>query len=456
MGRPSHTRALGIWMNGVRVGTWHFKNGKSELTYDRDWVSSEAGRPLSLSLPMPMDDISLKGDAVGNYFDNLLPDSQPIRQRLHSRFVTKSEGAFDLLTAIGRDCVGAVQLLPIDQPPPDIKTIDAKPLTESEIARCLRGVITPPKSGLRNPDDDDDYFRISIAGAQEKSAFTWHHEKWSHPCGATPTTHIFKLPLGLVGNRRADMRTSIENEWLCAELLYEYGLPVARSQIEQFEDQKVLIVPRFDRRISQNGGYWLRLPQEDFCQALGRHSSQKYESDGGPGILDIANILQTSENVEQDLKTILQAQIVFWLLAATDGHAKNFSIQILPRGRFKLTPLYDVLSAWPVIGAGPEQLDYQKLKLAMAVRGKSPHYRLRDIQYRHFIETAQRCGYSGNHAQLVDEVITVTSTAIHNVGSRLPTNFPYEIFEKITQGMLSCAARLTRERQISLQNLSTS
>ena len=108
MGRKSHSRSLSVWTNGERVGTWTLPTrGDIEFTYDAGWMSSPGGRPLSLSLPYT-DEQALKGERVQNFFDNLLPDSDAIRKRLATRFKTQTTGAFDLLQAIGRDCVGAV------------------------------------------------------------------------------------------------------------------------------------------------------------------------------------------------------------------------------------------------------------------------------------------------------------------------------------------------------------
>jgi serine/threonine-protein kinase HipA len=90
------------------------------------------------------------------------------------------------------------------------------------------------------------------------------------PLGATPTTHIIKLPLGLVGNMRADMRTSVYNEWLCLKLMGALGFDVAQADLASFADHPpVLVVERFDRKPHPSGKWILRLPQEDFCQALG-------------------------------------------------------------------------------------------------------------------------------------------------------------------------------------------
>lgn len=288
----------------------------------------------------------------------------------------------------------------------------------------------------------DDDFRISIAGAQEKTALLWHEGKWCRPLGATPTTHIFKLPLGLVGNRQANMRTSVENEWLCSQILRHFSLPVASCEIGQFEDQKALIVERFDRRRSTDG-YWLRIPQEDFCQATGTPPGAKYETDGGPGVIDIASVLRTSENAQEDLTTLLKAQLLFWLMAATDGHAKNFSIFLLPGGRHRLTPLYDVLSVWPVTGRGPNQLDENRLRLAMSVRGKNKHYRLRDIQRRHFNHMARACGFGKNMENIIAEVLLDLPRVFSSAESILPTGFPEDVFIAIKSGMQRSAIRLS-------------
>lgn len=196
MAHRSQQRLLGLWANGLRVGTWQAAaNGEDRLTYDPAWLASSQGRPLSLSLPFTINNAPLRGPQVRHYFDNLLPDSDVIRRRLQARFRTSSTDAFDLLTAIGRDCVGAIQLLPEGEEPEDVFDIQAHPLNEGEIAKALRvAAAAPLVLGQHQASDDD--FRISLAGAQEKTAFLWHQGQWCRPVGSTPTTHIFKLPLG--------------------------------------------------------------------------------------------------------------------------------------------------------------------------------------------------------------------------------------------------------------------
>ena len=411
-----------------------------ELSYDASWVASKEARPLSLSLPINLDAEPLRGDKVGFFFDNLLPDSDAIRQRVRSRFHTRSADAFDLLEAIGRDCVGALQLLPEGKNPEGVTAISATPLSESAVEKLLLGTVSEPMPG--RVDDDD--FRISIAGAQEKTALTWHRSRWCKPHGSTPTTHIFKLPLGLVGGRQMDMRSSLENEWLCARLLAEFGVPVASCDVKQFGSAKALVVTRFDRVLHSSGSHWLRLPQEDFCQATGTPNWSKYEADGGPGLTDIARVLQGSESRDDDLATVLRAQLLFWMLAATDGHAKNFSIRLLAQGRFRLTPLYDVLSAWPITGSRHNQVHLKKLRLAMALRGTNKHYRVAEIDRRHFNVTARQCGVGADMESIIVDVVARTPAVIEKVGARLPKGFPAELFDSITNGLRTAAKQMER------------
>jgi serine/threonine-protein kinase HipA len=440
MGRRSHSRALAVWANGQRVGRWFIPaSGSMEFTYDAAWIASKEARPLSLSLPMNLDGAPLKGDKVNFFFDNLLPDSEQIRQRVRTRFHTRSGEAFDLLAAIGRDCVGAVQLLPDDETPKDVHRITATAIDDAAIERALRAAVS--SSNVSDLDADDE-FRISIAGAQEKTAFTFHRGRWCQPRGSTPTTHIFKLALGLVGGRQLDMSHSLENGWLCSRLVAAYGVPTAACEVKMFGATKALVVERFDRKLHASKKYWLRLPQEDLCQATGTPSSEKYESDGGPGLTAIARVLQGSESRDADLQTLLRAQLLFWMLAATDGHAKNFSIRLLAEGRYQLTPLYDVMSAWPVTGTRHDQLHPKKLRLALALKATNKHYRIAEIQRRHFNLAAQRCGLGADMESIITDVIDATPSAIDRVGADLPKAFPSKLFDEITKNLRSAAKRL--------------
>ncbi len=443
---PRRIRALDIWMNGQYVGQWERGGaGTDRLTYSAQWMSAPEGRPLSLSLPFTRGHdasrpLPLRGKEVAAYFENLIPDNERILRRLRDHYGTRSTAAFDLLAAIGRDCVGAVQLVPVGESPGDVHGIESDPLDESGVAQVLRDVT----SAGPWPGSEADSFRLSIAGAQEKTALLRHRGQWCIPRGATPSTHIFKLPLGLIGNVRADMSKSVEIEWLCMALTRELGFPVARTEIGVFEDQKALIVERFDRKLSSDGTWWQRLPQEDFCQAAGLPPSQRYEADGGPGIETIMELLRGSDYAEADRETFFKAQLVFWLMVATDGHAKNFSIHILPGGRYRLAPLYDILSTYPIQGKGTNRLDPHKARLAMSVKGKNRHYPVQHIHRWHWSTMAETLGL-GNVTGMIDDLLAHVPKAIDDVAERLPQGFPEAVFISIKRGMLEAADRLGSE-----------
>ncbi|MFT4246553.1 MAG: type II toxin-antitoxin system HipA family toxin [Pseudomonas sp.] len=431
-------------MNGEFVGTWHIaSDGEDVLEYAPIWKASPQGRPLSLSLPFTPGTPHLRGPEVTAYFENLLPDSRDIRERVARRYRARSTRAFDLLAQVGRDCVGALQILPDGVSPTGVTTVDATPMSEADVAALLRGTVSPPLGSIEGATDGD--LRISIAGAQEKTALLYFDGQWHRPHGATPTSHILKLPMGLVGNMKLDLSHSIENEWLCSRILRAYGLPIAECQPLQFEDMKVLSVTRFDR--AWLPGPWLaRLPQEDFCQATGTPPVLKYEADGGPGIDRIMGVLATSLHPERDRRVFFLAQLIFWMLRAPDGHAKNFSLFIRPSGSYELTPLYDVMSAWPVIGEAPNRISEHKIKLAMAIRSKNAHWKMKDIYRRHWIELGKRHGVIGSAGEslddLIDALIERTPAVIGEVRGQLPPAFPAHLAETIFGGLGSAARQL--------------
>ena len=448
---------LNVWMNGQLVGVWSHSRSKVPLfRYDAAWIRSDAARPLSLSLPMTAGNAEIRGAVVENYFDNLLPDSQAIRERIRTRYQTRTAQTFELLEAIGRDCVGAVQLLPPDMEPSGWDAVHSEVLTPAQVAAQLRAASTTMPLG-QHPDGENE-FRISIAGAQEKTALLKFGGRWHRPKGSTPTTHILKLPLGLVGNMRADMKDSVENEWLCAKILAALQFKVASTDMQSFEDQKVLVVERFDRRWlniaagAQNKksfksapGVWIaRLPQEDFCQMAGVGPDKKYEAFGGPTMRHCLDYLAASQFAAEDKAHFALAQLAFWLLAATDGHAKNFSIFVARGGAYRMTPLYDVLSAWPIIGKGANMLSHQDAKMAMALHSKNIHYKLAEIRVRHWHQLAQSTSVDGLWERMITMVKHVDS-ALVSVEAQLPDDFPAVVWDRTCVGTKRHAAQFLRE-----------
>jgi len=420
--------SLFIYMNGYEVGEYiQRRNGAQEFFYSDSWLAQGAAAiPLSLSLPLT--DKVHKGDRVYNYFDNLLPDSMEIRSRIQAKFGVKTSQAFDLLSHIGRDCVGAIQLMS-EQGAVNVKKIAGTPLSDKEIAQELRNYKTLPL-GM----SQDQAFRISIAGVQEKTALLMQNGKWLRPTGPTPTTHILKLPIGKIEHAGIDLSDSVENEWLCLEILRSFGLPVPKVSVERFEDIKVLVVERFDRQLAEDKSWIIRQPVEDMCQANGVAPALKYESDGGPGISRIMELLKSSLRPEADRKQFMQTVFLFWLLGAIDGHGKNFSIFLEQGGRFRLTPIYDVISAYPL--AEKRQVEYRNMKMAMALNGKNKHYAWHEIMPRHWFDESKKVDFPETEMQaIIDQTIETIDTVITDVSSRLPDNFPADISKSIFDGL---------------------
>lgn len=432
----THLKQLSVLLNGILTGTLiKHKNGGLEFHYAQSWLETAGARPISLSLPLSNQ--PYVGDLVYHFFDNLLPDNELIRSRIQTKFHTETTQPFDLLASIGKDCVGAIQLIQgeVHEFKHEIK---AEPISDREIANLLKHYRTNPL-GMKNHNDD---FRISIAGAQEKMAFLCHQNQWYKPLGETPTSHIFKLPIGTIQHAQIDLSDSCENEWLCLKIAEAFGLPTAKANIQIFDNIKALVVERFDRKYASDHSWLMRLPQEDICQALGISPNFKYQSDGGPGISNIMDLLLGSNTPNHDRNLFFQTQILFWLLAAIDGHAKNFSLFIESEGKYRLTPLYDILSAYPIIAK--KQLQKQKIKMAMALKGETNHYRWNEIQRRHFLDAAKNARFSVVEAEaLLTSTLEKVDAVIATTEKQLPQGFPNAISDSIFEGMKLAKQRLS-------------
>jgi serine/threonine-protein kinase HipA len=416
---------LNVFLNSRLVGQLRREtSGAVSFQYDLSWLEWEFVLPVSLSLP-PREQ-AYNGAPVLSVFDNLLPDNDDQRRRIVTRTRAKGTDAYSLLGAIGHDCVGALQFLPPDAEPGPAGTVEGDPVSNDEIALILDNLATAPL-GIT----EDESFRISIAGAQEKTALLYRDGKWCKPRGTTATTHIFKPSIGRLPNG-IDLTHSVENEYLCLKIMAALGMEAAKSEIQTFGKKRVLVVERFDRRWTVDGRL-LRLPQEDCCQALSVSPTRKYQEHGGPGMEQILQLLRGSDEPLADQRAFLKANIVFWLMGATDGHAKNFSVFLRPGGRFQLTPMYDAVSAQPSVDA--KQVLWKHFRLAMSFGAKS-HYVIRQIAPRHFFQTADRAGVGNQVIQLIlEELRDGTQAAMDVVIAELPNNFPEKIVHSISAGI---------------------
>lgn len=381
---------LVTWMNNQRVGELtKLANGAHTFKYAPEWLASRYARPLSLSLPLQRGNIT--SDAVFNFFDNLLPDSPIVRDRIVKRYHAKSRQPFDLLSEIGRDSVGAVTLL--------------------------------PENETRIGND------------------------WCIPKGITPTTHIIKLPIGEIRqpNATLDLSQSVDNEYYCLLLAKELGLNVPDAEIIKAGRVRALAVERFDRRWNTERTVLLRLPQEDMCQTFGLPSSVKYESDGGPGIARIMAFLMGSSEALRDRYDFMKFQVFQWLIGATDGHAKNFSVFIQAGGSYRLTPFYDIISAFPVLGG--TGIHISDLKLAMGLNAsKGKKTAIDKIYPRHFLATAKVLRFPEVQMhEILSDFARMIPAALDNVKTSLPTDFPENVVTAVETNVLRLHGRLSRE-----------
>ncbi|MCB2141030.1 MAG: type II toxin-antitoxin system HipA family toxin [Rhodobacteraceae bacterium] len=422
-----------VWYERTRVGTLtKATDGGVAFSYDPGWLASDMAFPVASVLPLTQAD--WKGDPVIAAFDNLLPDAEgELRERIAVRVGAEGKDVFSLLSALGRDCVGALQFLPPDEEPA-AQDMDYREISEQEMVADLKNLAAAP---LALGDDED--FRISIAGAQEKTAYLRVGGHWAKPRGITPTSHIFKTPMGVLpGPDEIDMSNSVENELFCMTLAREIGLPVANVEKIILPGQVALAVERFDR--VWEGKTLRRLPQEDICQSLGFPSARKYQKAGGPGIGQIMELLRESDDPIRDRETFFRAQIFYFLIGASDGHAKNFSLQLGRRGRFRLAPLYDILSVAPVVHAG--RLQRKRYRLAMSIGG---HYGIDEIVPRHFEAEGKASGLPRNRAlELLAEMADPLGLALERTTLALAEQVPKSVSDPITSDSMQRAEQVRK------------
>jgi serine/threonine-protein kinase HipA len=425
MARRRTHAPLRVYQNNQLVG--HLlkePSGAIQFRYDEAWLNQESACPVSLSLPLRED--AYKGQTVSAVFENLLPDSDAVRRRVAEKLGANGIDAYSLLSVIGGDCVGALQFM-VGDAAATPNRIEGQALDENAIEALLENLAQAPL-GLSRDDD----FRVSVAGAQEKTALLWHEGHWLKPHGTTPTTHIFKTQIGHLPNG-IDLSNSVENEFYCLKLVEAFGLAVNHVEIKTFGVTKALVIQRFDRQWTRDGRL-LRLPQEDCCQALSIPPSRKYQNEGGPGIVEIVNLLKASDTPAHDQHNFFKAQILFWLIGATDGHAKNFSLFLKPKGGFQMTPLYDILTTQPYFDALGS--DRNQMKLAMHV-GTTNHYRINTIRLHHFTETGKKAGLPKQLMQkAIEEIINTAEKAVATVEANLPKDFSEAIHVSVKAAML--------------------
>ncbi|MDA0887154.1 MAG: type II toxin-antitoxin system HipA family toxin [Cyanobacteria bacterium] len=354
---------LEVWLLNQRAGTLWLKDGELQFQYSALWLEQPQAIALSQSLPLQAEPF---GDrACRPFFAGLLPEGQ-LRQRIAQQCQISRSNDFGLLVVIGGDCAGAVSLVVGDQ----VAAPDAVEwLEQDQLIALLDDLPQRPMLAQR------DGLRLSLAGAQDKLPVVFDGARIGLPLGSTASTHILKPAIAAVEG-------SVINEAFCMALGQAMGLQVADTEILAAGDRQVLLVGRYDRRRGE-GERWLRLHQEDFCQALGIQPELKYQNEGGPDLNACFGLLRraTRPSAPQVIR-LLDAVAFNALIGNHDAHAKNFSLLYTERTP-TLAPLYDLLctAVYPTLTA----------KMAMKLGSK---YRFSEVQSRHWEKFAEAAGLS--------------------------------------------------------------
>ena len=357
------TTGLEVWLLSQRAGTLWLKDGELQFQYGALWLEQPQAIALSQSLPLQAEPF---GDrACRPFFAGLLPEGQ-LRQRIAQQCQISRSNDFGLLVVIGGDCAGAVSLVVGDQ----VAAPDAVEwLEQDQLIALLDDLPQRPMLAQR------DGLRLSLAGAQDKLPVVFDGARIGLPLGSTASTHILKPAIAAVEG-------SVINEAFCMALGKAMGLQVADAEILAAGDRQVLLVRRYDRRRG-DGERWLRLHQEDFCQALGIQPELKYQNEGGPDLTACFGLLRraTRPSAPQVIR-LLDAVAFNALIGNHDAHAKNFSLLYTERTP-TLAPLYDLLctAVYPTLTA----------KMAMKLGSK---YRFSEVQSRHWEKFAEAAGLS--------------------------------------------------------------
>ncbi len=319
--------ALHIYHDETLIGTLTRDHADEyQLSYSENWLSSPNAFRLSLSLPLEQQ--THKGDKVRYFFGNLLPEGG-VRHALARELNISPSNVYMFLAHLGRDCAGALSIIP-EEETPSRQNWSYELLSDAALEKRLRALpYTPFYADLESAS-------LSLAGAQAKLPM-YHDDKGFHiPLNGAPSNCILKPDI-------TDFPHSAINEHLCMELARAIRLPVARTRFVMVNGKlPCLAVERYDRQ--PGASFPTRLHQEDFCQMHGLFHGCKYEDEGGPSLADCRRITERASSFPSADKKLLLRWYLFCLLTGNmDGHSKNLSL--LHDGKeWRLAPFYDLIS----------------------------------------------------------------------------------------------------------------
>lgn len=364
----SGPNALAVILAGRMVArVERTRAGVLRLTYESS-ARGQTDTPVSLSLPPTVG--SFTGDPVAGFLWGLLPDNDRALAAIAARFGADARDPLSLLAAVGKDCAGAVQLCALDEVEATVSRTGALvPLSDADIETRLAELRTDEDAGWMMPGE-----HWSLGGSQQKFALRRTDEGWFEARGTQPTSHILKPGIFKLKAQALLEHVSMRAAAAC-------GLDVAVTEYQGFKSEQAIVVTRFDRAATPDGGL-RRMHQEDACQALG--VSEKYEDHGGPTAAAIIKLLRASSRTAADerenVARFVDALVFNTLIAAPDAHARNYAV-LLERDTVRLAPLFDVASglAYDAHAGGR--------RLAMAVDGELDPAAVTGEHWRRFADT---------------------------------------------------------------------
>ncbi|MBP5254162.1 MAG: HipA domain-containing protein [Lachnospiraceae bacterium] len=361
----------------VRVGTIEGKEDYGGFVYDEAYLASRDAAPISISLPLQEERFS--GQRTRTFFEGLLPEGFTRRTVAH-RMRADENDFMTLLRGLGKECLGALRVIAEGEM---VEENTYEPLSEDRVKELAsEGVVKSSEFVLKA--------HLSLTGASGKVGLYYDEpdDVWYLPKGTAASTHIVK-------QSHVRLDGIVANEQLSLLAARKIGIEVPDSFIIRTggtrDDEVLFATKRYDRCFTR--GYHtpeglpipMRLHQEDFAQALGIASKDKYEHPGDRHLQKIFTMLRSvSANPIEDSLKLWDIIVYDFLVGNSDNHIKNISI-LYSRDlkTLRLAPAYDILST--------SIYEESSRNMAFSLGGR---YALDDITEEAFGDAAEEAGFS--------------------------------------------------------------
>ena len=311
----------------------------AEFKYSDDYLRLNERKALSIS--MPLSETPFSSERTRNFFEGLLPEGFS-RTAVANWIKVDDNDYLTILSSLGRECLGAVKIVEKDTDNNISPRMGYKILSIPQVKKLAAEGATKSTEILVKT-------HLSLTGASGKVGLYYDDKKrkWYLPEGDAPSTHIVK---------QSHVRLSqiVFNEQLSQLTAKNLGIDVPESFIvntgEGSDGEILFATKRYDRVL--NTGKFIdkfqipeRLHQEDFAQAMGIPSSEKYEKENSGYMGRMFDLVRenVSDPIAEELK--LWKLICFnFLIGNTDAHIKNYSLLYSDdMKRITLAPAYDIV-----------------------------------------------------------------------------------------------------------------